>query len=259
MAAGLVERPEDWPGVCWLPEDVGRTLTAKRPEILFSTAVLDDDVPDDEALREARERLQRQRERWSQQDTKRGRSRGRRKQLAKERDRRHQQAATSAPLPGAPKPRSSLPETVSYTVPVPKCLRGWEIEDVRAYLRAALDLYVHEIHERRAAEGKGFLGVEALLDQDPHTPPPETKIDTDSPATYQRRPYLATKGLDKGTVRQLKDDLAQWHQDYEEAVDLLLRSPTPHRARFPLGAHLRAQEQRRIRAAYRAQAPPRAA
>ncbi len=241
--------------MCWLPEDVGRTLTAKRPDVLFSTCVLDDEVPDDEALRQARERLQRKRERWSQQDTKRGRSRKRRQQLGKERERRGQ--AASSPPP--PKPRSSLPETVSYKVPVPKCLRGWEIEDVRAHLRAALNLYVHEIHELRAFQGLGFLGVEALRDQDPHTPPPKTKVATESPATYQRIPRFATKGLDKDTVRQLKDDLIQWHQDYEEAVDLLLRSPAPHRARFPVGAHLRAQEQRRIRAAYRAQAPPRAA
>ena len=255
VAAGLVERPEDWPGVCWLPEDVGRTLTAKRPEILFSTRVLEDDDADDEALREAQERLQRQRERWSQRDKERSRSRKRRQQLAKERERRAQGASQPPP----PKPRSSLPETVSYKVPVPKCLRGWEIEDVRAHLRAALNLYVHEIHERRASQGLGFLGVEALRDQDPHTPPPKTKVDAHSPATYQRIPRLATKGLDKDTVRQLKDDLIQWHQDYEEAVDLLLRSPAPHRARFPVGAHLRAQEQRRIRAAYRAQAPPRAA
>ena len=255
MAAGLVERPEDWPGICWLPEDVGEVLTARRPESLFSTRVLGDDDFDDVALREAQENLRRQLEMSSLDDKKRGRSRRRRKQLAKERERRAQ--AGQVP-PEAPRPTSELPETVSYTVPYPKCLRGWEKAEVQRYLRAALNLYVHEIHEQRAAQGLGFVGVEALRDQDPHTPPPGTQIATDAPATYRRIPRLSTRGLDKDTVRQLKDDLAEWHDDYEEALELLLRSPTPHRARFPRGAHLRAQEQRRIRAAYRAQAPPRA-
>jgi len=256
VAAGLVARPEDWPGICWLPEDIGRTLTAKRPDVLFSTRVIEDDDFEDEALREAQERLRRQRERWSEQDTKRNRSRRRRRQLAKERERR----AQPEPPPERPPSASGLPETVSYTVPVPKCLRGWgDLDEVRAFLRAELDLYVHRIHEERAAQGLGFLGAEALRDQDPHTPPPGTPVAASSRATYQRIPRLSTYGLDKETVRELKDDLAKWQGDYEEALDFLLRSPKPHRARFPRGAHLRAQEQRRIRAAYRAQAPPRAA
>jgi len=255
VAAGLVERPEDWPGICWLPEDVGRTLTAERPEVLFTTRVLEDEDSDDEALREAQERLRRQLERSKRDDLERGRSRRRRKQLARERERRGQ---ALLPKPEAPQPSSDLPETVSYTVPVPKCLRGWKIEDVRSYLRAALNLYVSEIHEKRAALGLGFLGVESLRDQDPHTPPPGTKVATASRATYQRIPRMSTRGLDDDSVRELKNDLAQWHEDYAEALELL-RSPTPQRARFPRGTHLRAREQRRIRAAYRAQAPPRAA
>ena len=32
VAAGLVERPEDWPGVTWLPEDVGTTRKVHRPK-----------------------------------------------------------------------------------------------------------------------------------------------------------------------------------------------------------------------------------
>jgi len=257
VAAGLVERPEDWPGICWLPEDVGRTLTAKRPDSLFSTQVLEDDDFDDVALREAQEGLRRQLESASLDDIKRGRSRRRRKQLAQERERRGQ---ALFPQPSErPKSSSALPETVSYRVPVPKCMRGWDdLGEVRAYLRAALDLYVHEIHTERAALGLGFLGVEALRDQDPFSPPPGTEVAARSPATYQRIPRLATWGLGRDAVRQIKDDLAEWHEDYGEALETLLRSSTPQRARFPRGAHLRAREQRRIGVAYRAQAPPRA-
>lgn len=253
VAAGIVERPEDWPGVCWLPEDVGTVLTARRPDVLFSTATVEDDDYEDESLREAQARLRERLAKASARDKKRNRPRRRRKQLAKERRRRGEAA-----LPPKAKPRSDLPERVSYRVPVPKCLRGWKLEDVRRYLRHALDLYVAQVHEERRSRGVGFLGPEALAGQNPHAPPPGTKVATAAPATYQSIPTLATRGLDQDAVRALKDDLSQFHQDYGEALELLL-SDTPHRTRFPQGAHLRAQEQRRVLAAYRAQAPPRAA
>jgi len=257
VAAGLVERPEDWPGVHWLPEDIGRTLTAERPEVLFSTQSLD--PIDEEALREAQAELRRQLDRAARDDKKRGRSRRRRQQLREERERRAQSEdpPSQQPRPGS----SSLPRRVSYTVPIPQCLReaGMSVEEARVYLREALDLYVARIHEDRAERGLGFLGVEALQFQDPHSPPPMTHVDTQHPARYQTRPRLATKSLPDEVVRELKNDLMQWEHDYDQELKLLLYSPTPHRARFPKGAHLRVQETRRLGLAYRAQAPPRAA
>ena len=257
VAAGLVERPEDWPGVHWLPEDIGRTLTAERPEVLFSTQSLD--PIDEEALREAQAELRRQLDQAARDDKKRGRSRRRRQQLRQERERRSQ---SEDPPPQQPRPgQSSLPRKVSYTVPIPQCLReaGMSVEEARLYLREALDLYVAQIHAKRHEEQLAFLRAEALYEQDPFLPPPRTYIDTDHPARYQTRPRLATKGLPDEEVRQIKDDLLQWESDYSEELKVLLYSPKPHRARFPEGAHLRVRETRRLAIAYRAQAPPRAA
>jgi hypothetical protein len=253
VAAGLVERPEDWPGIHWLPEDIGRTLTAERPEVLFSTRPYAE--VDEEALREAQAALRRQLDRQSRDDKARGRSPRRRKQLREERRRRSE--AELRPPPS----KSSLPRRVSYRVPIPRCLQeaGMDAEEARRYLREALDLYVANIHQDRAERGLGFLGLDALQRQDPHSPPPKTHVDTDHPAKYQPRPRLATKGLPDEVVLELKNDLLQWESDYSEELQLLLFSPTPQRARFPKGAHLRVQETRRLGHAYRAQAPPRAA
>lgn len=257
VAAGLVERPEDWPGVAWLPEDIGRTLTARRPEVLFSTQVVEDPDAEDEELRLAQERLRRQLAEKSVKDKKRGRTRRRRKQLAKER-----QARVDLPAPKPkPRPKSGLPEVVSYTVPVPKFLRdaGMDVAEARAYLRAALDSYVAQIHAERRERGVGYVGREALLDRPPDLPPPGTRVAAEERATYARNPRLATRGLDKEEVNEIKGDLIRWHHDYREGVETLLRSPTPHRARFPEGAHRQAQVLRRVLIAYSAQAPPRAA
>lgn len=252
VAAGLVARPEDWPGVHWLPEDIGRTLTAERPDVLFSTRQLDG--LDDEEV----EALARELDAKSKDDKRRGRTRRRRKQLRRERANRAQ--AKQPRLASVPSPKSSLPRRVSYTVPIPKCLQeaGMDVEEARRYLRRALDAYVAKIHEERAAEGLGFLGPEEIFRQGPFQPP-ETHVDTDHPATYRPRPRLATKGLSKEEADALKSELMQWEADYAKELKVLLDSPTPHRARFPKGAHLRVRETRRLRRAYRAQAPPRAA
>ena len=56
-------------------------------------------------------------------------------------------------------------------------------------------------------------------------------------------------------VVSLKDGLIQFRADHREGVKEL-QGDTPHRARFPAGAHRRAQELKRILAAYRAKPPP---
>jgi hypothetical protein len=257
VAAGLVEHPEDWPGVCWLPEDVGRTLTAERPEVLYSTRRRGDPDAEDEALREARERLRSRLARLSEQDRQRGRSGRRRRQLAKERLNRGR--AHFSPAPEVPSPSSSLPDRVSYTVPTPKCLEGTPIEEVRAHLREALDTYLAGIHEDRRSRGLGFLGIEALQGQCPVTPPPGVGVDDEEPATYQRVPRLATRGLSEHEVKEVKSEFLRWHGEHQRGVETLLHSETPHRAIFPEGAHLRARDMRLLRIAYAAQAPPRAA
>ena len=53
----LVERPEDWPGVKFLPKDFGRTFTATRPdEAFFGGRLPDDWEPTDPSARAAHRR-----------------------------------------------------------------------------------------------------------------------------------------------------------------------------------------------------------
>ena len=48
VAAGLVERPEDWPGICTLPEDVGvRVIEVERPSFFFSQGAADEEEDGD--------------------------------------------------------------------------------------------------------------------------------------------------------------------------------------------------------------------
>lgn len=52
VAAGLVKRPEDWPGVCTVPEDIGRReYTVKRPRGFFSTREETEVAPESESAR----------------------------------------------------------------------------------------------------------------------------------------------------------------------------------------------------------------
>ena len=54
---GLVERPEDWPGVKFLPEDFGKSFTVERPdEAFFGGRWPDDWEPTDPAARTAQYR-----------------------------------------------------------------------------------------------------------------------------------------------------------------------------------------------------------
>ena len=58
VAAGLVTRPEDWPGVWTAPEDMGtRVIPAERPRFFFRSE--DDDEPDEGEPETARDRARR--------------------------------------------------------------------------------------------------------------------------------------------------------------------------------------------------------
>ncbi|MGE0709703.1 MAG: transposase, partial [Planctomycetota bacterium] len=54
VRAGLVERPEDWPGLMFLPEDLGKTFTVTRPTTGFFTGGLAQEAQAARAQREAR-------------------------------------------------------------------------------------------------------------------------------------------------------------------------------------------------------------
>jgi len=136
---------------------------------------------------------------------------------------------------------------------VPAVLKDLDLPQARAILRAALDEYVAAIHAQRREEGlQGFLGMAEVLAQDP------LEAAGDSWPTFGTNPRIASRGHSTVERVALYDALVQWRADHSEGVQVLLEGD-PWRARFPAGAHRRAQELRRILAARRAQAPPQAA
>ena len=247
VAAGLVERPEDWPGLTWLPEDIGTTKHVKRPDHAFFGSTPKRDLSENPwAELRAEVRAEDLRKRQAAQDLKRGRTRKRRQQLAKAREQR----AKRAPDP-KPAHTSTLPAWVSYTIPAPEALKNMLIEDARAILRQALDEYVAAIHEKRAQEGLSVLGVARVMAQNPY------EAAGDSWPTFGRNPRIAATGMPKADRLALYDELCQWRADHRKGVEELLKG-SPWRARFPKGTYRRAKELRRILAA-RAQPPPLAA
>ncbi|MBL4847936.1 MAG: hypothetical protein JKY65_20670 [Planctomycetes bacterium] len=247
VAAGLVERPEDWPGLTWLPEDIGTTKRVRRPDHAFFGSTSRRDLSENPWVDlRAEVRAEELSKRRAESDRKRGRTRKRRKQLAKERDRREKRASESEPVN-----TSTLPEWVTYTIPAPEGLQEMEIEDARVILRQALDDYVAAIHEQRAREGLGFLGVARVMEQSPY------EAAGDSWPSFGRNPRIACTGMPKADRLKLYDELIQWRLDHRKGVEQL-REGSPWRARFPRGAHRRTKELRRILAARR-QPPPLAA
>ena len=253
VEAGLVEHPEEWPGVIWLPEDIGTTVTATRPDGAFFGGPRPTEPLPSALLRAEINAEQRQIRRATRPKRgKRGRTKRRQRQLDRERANRKAKsdAGPAAPAPAAPaapasKSRSTLPDQVSYTIPVPE---GFEsAEAARIYFRRLLDARLAEIWAERAALGLGYLGRDALLAQDPFSQPPP------SPPDFERNPRVAC--LDSKEQRlALYDDLVAWRGDHASGVELLML-PAPWRARFPKGAHQRARQLRLLLAAYRA-APP---
>jgi hypothetical protein len=247
VAAGLVERPEDWPGVTWLPEDVGTTRRVRRPDTaFFGTRYKRDVEANPWADLRAEVRAEEVLKRRATNDKARGRTRRRRKQLQRERENRKD----AAPKPDKAR-KTTLPEWVEYRIPFPAALKGLDVEDAREILRRALDEYVAQVHEARREEGLGFLGSARVLERSP------LEAAGDDWPGFGRNPRIACKGFRKVERLALYDALIQWRADHRAGVEKLI-GDAPWRARFPKGTHQRAKEVRRILAA-RAQPPPLAA
>jgi hypothetical protein len=175
---GLVATPDEWPGFKIMPEDLGRTITVRRPEAAFfggrrptgARPTHPDALAEwiEELAQAERDALDLARTRDRQRDRKRGRTSKRRRQLEEARERRRKRAQARRELrrERPRRSRSTLPEFVTFEVGVPP---GWEgrVEEARAYFRKELDARVKEIHEIFAAQGRTFMGIEAVLAQDP--------------------------------------------------------------------------------------------
>lgn len=175
---GLVPHPDLWPGFMIRPKDFGTTITVELPEGAFfggrRPSWVKPTHPDalaewEEELAQAeRDALDVARARAREADRKKGRTSKRRRQLEESRERRRKRAlARREQRRERPRrSRSTLPKTVTFEVGVPP---GWEgrVEEARAHFTKRIDDGAKEIQEIFAAQGREFMGVEAVLAQDP--------------------------------------------------------------------------------------------
>ena len=229
---GLVERPEDWPGVVFLPEDFGREIVVKKPTGAFFGGRRPKHLPSGPLNAEARRqaelaeaesealKLSRQRER----DQRRGRSRKRQRQLESQRKRRKQRKAR------APRPvrdRSSLPAEVRIKIARPPGYEHLTLEEVRQHFRALLDARLAEIHAERRAEGLGYKGAAAILAES------HTKRAGGTLPSFARNPCIAAKNVELRIA--LLQGLQAFRGRYREAR--VAWGKGNREVRFPLGTY----------------------
>jgi len=204
---GLVATPDEWPGVKFLPEDFGREITVARPEGAFFGGRRPAGWEPPEPLEQPPSRRGR------------GRHRGGVGRRGRPRER--------APRPPQAE-RSSLPETVTFTVHPPPGYEHMALDEVRAHFRDLLDRHVAQVHEERRAAGlHGFMGVERILAQDPR----ESAGDT-FPA-FARNPRIACK--DTEHRQGLLAELRAWRVRYREVLERWCAGR--RRAVFPAGTY----------------------
>lgn len=226
---GLVERPKDWPGTLFLPEDFGRSFVVPKPSAAFFGGRKPQDweptyPPARRAHRaERRRRAQRDREREKARDRRRGRGGKRRRQLDRERKRRRKQRA-----PRPRRNRDTLPATVTVTISPPPGYEHMSLEEVRAHFRRLLDARVARIHAERREEGlTEFMGLDRAMAQDPMASVGDTF------PSFSRNPRIACR--DRGMRIALLEALQEWRASYRKA--LTLWRDLDRTARFPWGAY----------------------
>lgn len=215
---GLVERPEDWPGPKFLPEDFGRTITIPRPELAFFGGRRPSDwepgyPPALEALRKAR-REERRKTPTRRRDRGRPGARPPKQRVApperKERDRRR------------------LPASITIEVVPPPGYEHMPVEEVRAHFRRLLDARVEQILAERRAQGlTRVMGVPAVLAQDP------LRSIGDTFPTFGRNPRIACR--DETRRIALLAELVNWRRAYRVAFVAWRRGD--REVVFPLGAY----------------------
>ena len=203
---GLVERPEDWPGVRFLPEDFGTEIVVSKPANAFFGGKLPDDYEPADPVARKRWRAKHRGKR-SSPNTAKGKQQPKRK-------------------PKRKRNRSKLPDEVTIKITPPPGYEHLPLEEIRAHFRARLDARVEEIHRER--NGRPFMGVAAVLAQDPHKPVGETA------PSFTRNPRIAGRRRLKAFFERLRE-LVEWRQRYREA--LLRWRAGDRRAAFPFGSY----------------------
>lgn len=211
---GLVASPDEWPGLQFLPDDIGQTFVFAKPEGGFfgGRRPKEGVVPQDPtALSEWKAKL-REKElavlaRMRRDDKAKGRSKARSEQLVRERWRRRKRKREEAPKPRAS--RSKLPPFTTVTIHPPPGFEGWPIEEVRRHHRQLYEARNASIHAKRAAKGlTRFKGLPAILAEDPRLGA------TDTFPTFGLNPRIACK--DRKKHLELRRGLRAWRREVRE-------------------------------------------
>ena len=203
---GLVDRPEAWPGVMYLPEDFGRTIRVPKPEGAFFGGRRPASGDDAQELRDD----------WQ---TELAREEGEARALLR-------RGSESSPRPR--RDRSRLPDVIELTIQPPPGYEHLTLEEVRAHFRGLLEAELARIHAARRALGRTrFFGVEAVLRQDPLEAAGETW------PSFKTNPRVACRGDTERRVAVLAG-LQEWRATYRVAYEALARGV---RAWFPAGTH----------------------
>jgi hypothetical protein len=242
---GLVRRVADWPAFKIMPNDFGTTIKVYRPDDAFfggfRPARAKPTHPDAlaawqaELVRQERVALELGRARRREADKKRGRTSKRRQKLEADRDRRRLREQARRDLARAnresrpQRDRSRLPAFVEIPVGVPP---GWEdrpIEETRAHFNRGIKEREDAIHADFAATGRTFMGLEAVMAQDPR------KSAGEPLPTFGLNPRIACKDLD--TRLDALEGLKAWREEMHKARDEWAKGKGDKRdVVFPRGA-----------------------
>ena len=244
---GLTPTLEEWPGVRFLPEDFGEVFDFAKPESAFFGGRRPADfLPTyPPARRECERELQRSaKERKKAEIARLVAEEGLTKTQAKaayreaERTKREREEARAAKRAAQAQALSAAdsseeleqPPTASFVLRPPPVLPGGVLapgtEAAKVHYRRLLDQETARLQAKRAAEGKSFLGVEAVLSQDPFASSGSTK------PTYESIPRALAAD------RKLNDDLQAGFWRWQDAYRQALRAWPDGQLEFPPGTQV---------------------
>jgi hypothetical protein len=223
---GLVERPEAWPGLMFLPEDFGRTIVARKPEGAFfggrrpravetgeasETGELSETVP-------GAERPVAGAERWLSEVA------------AEEAEAREQLLRSRGHRSRPRRDRSKLPDRIELTIHPPPGYEHMSLEEVRRHFRTLLDAELERIRAEREASGRSrIMGAEAVLAQSPFDGAGDTWPD------FAVTPRIACRGDTRRRVGLLVG-FSDWRTEHRRAYQTLV-TRGPRQVVFPAGSH----------------------
>jgi len=201
---GLVERPEDWPGICFMPEDFGRRIQVVKPDGAFFGGRRGGGATEPDAH-----------DSWQAE-------------LAREEAEARALLKNGPPARKRERVRTTLPEVIELKIDPPPGYQHMPIEQVRAHFRALLDAELQRIYlARRAAGVASFMGAQAVLCQSPFDSAGGTW------PSFKTSPRIACRGDNQRRIALLVG-LSEWRASYRLAYEALEKKVSMW---FPAGTH----------------------